>query len=147
MPALLRSDYATVAGIVMATPQIMATDISEWLDGPEVRGSDLTIPHRVGVVPRPRTVAVRRIDTPFVIRAKDPDGGAVANGLLVNLALIKAAWHPAAAAADGTVACSLTLPTGTKSGRCTIDPRIQVVRYPAHIRGILSVTLPAGVLT
>lgn len=89
-PVITRSEYLEIDDIPLATPAWEILDLSELLNGPDLRGSDRRLPGVDGVVALPRRVDVSVRTLPMIIYGdydmngvayNDPHAGVIANTL------------------------------------------------------------------
>lgn len=91
--ASMADGVLTVGGISMHTPGWIAVDVTPLWDGADVRGEDLLIPGRAGLLAMPRRFTGTTYTIPLLIdgavnSAGSPHGN-VRNGILTNLDVLK----------------------------------------------------------
>lgn len=154
MPFIITSDeWLEIDGIPLATPAWIITDLSELMNGPDVRGEDQIIPGAPGVKPLPRHVHVSLRSLPMVIYGGyDWEGNPYSDGhegVETNLAYLVENLLLPPGTADGTRAAVLHLWNGDiRTGDVhVISPlRTATELGPAGLRAILELSIPAGYL-
>lgn len=141
-----------IDGVPLSTPAWEIEDLSPLWDIPDVRGGDLEVPYRRGVVPFRRISGAKRVDLPFVILGGfDPDGAPATDGReqlwLNRRELIRTVIRPLQV---GTVTGDRTIryyaPDGTTiSGPGKVIGGLRPQQLgPAGMRGSLSLSLSEG---
>jgi hypothetical protein len=127
----------------------MTTDLTELLDGPENRGSNLIIPRRPGSLFRAKVRDSKTVNIPIVIFGdRDPENNIHANprqGLIDNInALKKALYLP-----SYNFARVLTYyrASGNVEATCQTSPKLDITPIgPTSARAVLTIEIPSGVL-
>jgi hypothetical protein len=152
MATATRTEYISIDGLPLTTAAWETEDIASILDGPGVRGGDLTIPTRAGSIARRRTLEPRQISIPLVVNGwYDSDGGLHANtreGLLANLDELKTHLAPNYKTLAGTRTLIWTNDDGIyRQAEVHVSPSFDVSMVgPNAARIVISATIPGGVL-
>ncbi len=152
MPYVItRDEWLEIDGIPLATPAWEITDLSELLNGPDVRGSDRVLPGVAGVVALRRRVTVSVRTLPMVIYGdRDWNGDSYEDGhdgVETNLAYLVDNLCIPTDTGDGTLPAVLYLIGG---GVRTADVHVLSPIHtatelgPAGLRATLDLSIPAG---
>lgn len=152
MAQLTQTEYVEVDGTPLATPAWEVEDLSPLWDAPEIRGGDLVVPYRRGVIPFRRNPAGKPVDLPLAIFGDaDPDGAEHATprvGLQLNRdTFMRDVWRPPQVGTiDGTRTLRYHLPDGSvRSGPCTVSGGLRPTPVgPSTLRVSLALNLTDG---
>jgi hypothetical protein len=144
------TEYLTLDSVPLMTPAWFCDDFSELLNGPGVRGGDITAGSRPGQIARRRTLDARQASLSFVIYGdRDAEGNLNADvraGLIENIDALKALLTPNLATLQGTRTLTVVAGGVTRAAAVHVSPDIQLASLgPAAARATVLVTIPEGV--
>lgn len=152
VPVSQADGILSITGLPLHTPAYAILDLTPLWMGPDIRGEDLLIPGRTGVLPLPRRATVTTKSLPMIIDGRyDRLGNRWDNereGLRRNIALLRTYFTDPTYSGDGTRWLTLTSPTNivTLSGPVHVTG-IEVGReYGPIWRASLNLSLPLGTL-
>ena len=144
------TEYITIDSVPLMTPAWFCDDFAELLNGPGVRGGDITAGSRPGQIARRRTLDARQASLSFVIYGdRDSEGNVNADvraGLIENIDGLKALLTPNLATMQGTRTLTIVAAGYTREAQVHVSPDIQVAALgPGAARATVLVTIPEGV--
>jgi len=144
------TEYITIDSVPLMTPAWFCDDFAELLNGPGVRGGDITAGSRPGQIARRRTLDARQASLSFVIYGdRDSEGNLNADvraGLIENIDGLKALLTPNLATLQGTRTLTVVAGGYTREAQVHVSPDIQVAALgPGAARATVLVTIPEGV--
>lgn len=153
-PVITATEYLVINAYPLATPAYRLTDLTALKDGPDVRGDDRPIPHKAGVKGLPRRINVTKRALPIIVFGSYKNDGTAHSNALVGLQynideLLTNVVNPVSTG-NGTRAAVWHLPDGstTRSADVTVISPLVLVRFgPIRARGVLEISIPAGVWT
>ena len=143
------TEYITIDGVPLSTPAWTTTDLTELLDGPENRGSNLVIPRRPGAIFRAKIRDSKIVNIPIVIFGdRDAENNVHADprqGLIDNINALKAAlFMPSFPSAR---LLTYYRASGNVEATCQTTPKLDISPIgPTTARGVLTIEIPSGVL-
>lgn len=144
------NEYLELDSVPLMTPAWFCNDFSELLNGPGVRGGDITAGSRPGQLARRRTLDARQAALSFVIYGhKDAEGNAHADlraGLFENIDTFKSLLTPNMSTNSGTRSLLIVTDEFSRVADVHVSPDIQLVPLgPGAARATVLVTIPDGV--
>lgn len=153
MPTLTATEYLKVNGIPLATPAWRVDDLSPLMSENALRGDDRIIPGAAGVRAkrRRRTVTVLSFGL-HVFGLYDQDGAIQADarqGLINNIAYLKANLGAASAIGNGTVTAEWHQPSGAVKTASVhvLGPHDPHAQSPNWVHFMLDLSIPVGFFT
>lgn len=143
-------EYLELNGVPLNTPAWHVTDYTPLLDGPEIRGGNLTIPRRRGQVPRMRLTDSRTVTLPIVIYGdKDFEGNAHADshiGLTDNLNQLKYFLNMSSSKNITTIPAIFHRVMGDLQTDVQVGAALDLQALgTTAARGSLTLTIPSGI--
>lgn len=149
MPTVIRDEYLEINSIPLATPAWEILDLSELLNGPDIRGADRRLPGVAGVIPNKRRVDVSVRSLPMLIYGDyDQEGDEYDNphaGLVANLAYLRDNLLLPTGTGDGTLPATLHLLEVTMTADVhVLSPLATGMLTGYEMRATLDISIPGG---
>jgi hypothetical protein len=149
---ITETEYATIAGVPLATPAWTLINLWELWTPPTVRGTDVVMPGAEGQRPYPRTIDATRRQLQLVIYGDvDWEGTPVTDaraGLWTNVEHLRTnIATPPGTGPGGTHTIELITPDGTVSGHAHIETMtLGGADGPYATRAAIDLTIVEGAL-